>query len=804
MPRGNEIQPRFLNGSQPGWLQVCGCGDFAAPKTTSQGSNNFRQGGDFFGWQTEAFLRIEASEVCSIGRIGFFLRKISVMRAGGFLVLEPNFHLWRGRVRWGGVLCFFGLTVALAMLSSCGSSTPAATPTITVSCDPTDVVVLGTSQCTATVENESSTLVNWSISPSGTGSITAGGLYTAPANVPTNNVVTVTATSQVAATLTATQDLTLEQAVAISAVICDDTSDNPATAVSSNSELDCTATASTGAIVPVYWSVANTNNPGVTTNLGTISAQGVYSAPLVPPPGQMVTITATSQSLATDTLSLKITVSFGNAVLTGPYVFSLSGRLTNSSNAFFARVGSFSAGGGTLTGIEDTNQGGTPNTVNTQRTFTGSYSIGSDGRGTMQFCEGTNPPACPLGSSAVTAYFRIVVVSPTQIAIIQFSPATANSATTTAGGEILTQDSSVFSAGNGNLSGAFSFNFAGVSTAATEESAVGDFYANGFGTINPGSTVAPLAPGEIEIDAGGPATLASTSYSISSNGRGTVTLGGLSFSFYMVSAGRAKFIEIDSPTPPSTTPDSILAGDAYKQQTSLSCGWGLNALSGSTILETSGASSGVVITDLGSFVASNGAVSAVSMDQNSGGTYTQPAGTGTDNYTMDSCGRGTLSVAGHSYVFYIISASDAVLQETTSGVIGHGFLLPSQGGPFVDSILTGSYAFRLGGTDAAGTAGNREDFLGQLTSAGTGTGLAGTLDLNDFGTTQTGVAVANGTYLPVPAGSLRGTMALSLSTSPSATTRNLVLYMVSPTQFYVLDTDPAPAGTAIGTIYNQF
>src|SRR4029077_2763969 len=232
-----------------------------------------------------------------------------------------------------------------------------------------------------------------------------------------------------------------------------------------------------------------------------------------------------------------------------------------------------------------------------------------------------------------------------------------------------------------------------------------------------------------------------------------------------------------------------------------SCGWSLNALSGSTVLETSGDSSGVVIADVGAFTASNGIVSTASIDENSGGTVTSTVGTLTGSYTMDPCGRGTLDIGSHSYVFYIISASDAVLQEITSGVIAHGFLVPSQGGPFADSTLTGSYAFRLGGTDAAGTAGQREDFLGQFTSSGSGTGLAGTLDLNDFGATQTDVAITNGTYLP--AGSLRATMALPLTTTPSAT-RNLVLYMVSPTLFYVLDTDPAPAGAAIGVIDNQF
>ncbi len=743
------------------------------------------------------------------------------MRAGGFLVLEPNFHLGRGKVRWERLLFFFGLIAALAILSSCGAASTTVAPTITVSCNPTDVTVLGTSQCTATVLNSSSTLVNWTVSGTGNGSINSGGLYTAPATVPAsnNNVVTITATSQVQASLTATQSVTIVAAVAISAVICSDVSPPvPTATVSSGNQLDCTATASTGASVPVFWSDADTSNPSITspTIIGPISAGGVYTAPLVPPPGQSVTITATSQALATETMSVTATVVFGDAVLSGPYVFSTSGRLTNSSNAFWARVGTFSAGGGTLIGFEDTNQGGSPNTVNnttnntvppSQRKFTGSYSIGTDGRGIMQFCEDTSS-ACPQGLPA-TAYFRIVVISPSQAQIIEFSSPSAASATTTAGGEIISQDPLVFPNYNGNLSGTYSFNFTGVSTSATEESSVGEFKADGFGSISAGSSVAPLAPGEIDINptpASLPATLAATSYSISSSGRGIVTLNGLTFSFYRVSANRAKFIEIDSPASPITTPDSILFGDAYKQQTSSNCGWGLNALNGSTVLETSGASSGVVIADLGSFTASNdgttGAASAASIDENNGGTVSSALGTLGGAYTMDPCGRGTLSIGSHSYVFYIISeASDAVLQETTSGVIAHGFFLPSQGGPFADGTLTGSYAFRLGGTNAAGTAGQREDFLGQLTSDGKGNVTVGSLDLNDFGATQTGLAITNGTFLPTPAVNLRGTMSLPLGTAP-ATTRNWVLYMVSPTLFYALDTDPA--GTAIGAIYNQF
>jgi hypothetical protein len=734
-------------------------------------------------------------------------------------VLEPNFHLGRDKVRWERLLSFFGLTAVLAILSSCGSSSTTA-PTITVSCTPTDVTVLGTSQCTATVLNASSTLVNWSVSGTGNGSInTTSGLYTAPATVPTNNVVTITATSQVSSTLTATESLTLEAATAITAVICNDPAGNPASIVSSGNVLSCTAYASvsTGTTVPVNWSVTNTANPQDTTNTGNISTLGTYTAPLVPPAGQSVTITATSKALATETMSVTAAVTFGNAVLSGPYVFSTSGRLPNLSNAFSARAGFFTAGGGALTGTEDTNQGGSPNTVdNTSssttpplpRNFTGSYSIGPDGRGTMQFCEGT-ASACPQGGPA-TSYFRIAVVSPAQAEIIETPP----TGTTTAGGEMISQDPSVVGSGNGILSGTYSYNFSGVSTTATEETVAGDFVANGFGNISLGSVNPTTVPGEMDIEAGGQAplqvALPLTTYSVPSSGRGTVTLNGLNFSFYPISANRTKFIEIDTAavaTP--TTPASILVGDAYKQQTGQTCPWGVSALSGATVFKTSGVDStgglpGVVAGVLGSFTATSGTASSPSIDQNSGGTVTSLVGTlPSGSYTMDPCGRGTLAIGSHTYAFFIISSSTAVLQETTTGIIAHGLLMPSLGGPFADSMLSGSYAFRLDGTDAAGTAGNREDLLGQMTSDGKGNVATGSVDLNDFGATQTGAAIASGTYAASTTASLRATMVLPVATSP-ASTRNLVLYMVSPTLFYALDVDAAPAGTAIGAIYNQF
>jgi hypothetical protein len=721
-------------------------------------------------------------------------------------VLEPKFDSGGRKRSWKQLLLSLALAGSLILLTSCGSnnsSSTTATPSVLASCAVTQVTVLGTSQCSATVSNLSSTLVTWTISGTGTGSIDSkSGLYTAPSTVPTNNVVTVTATSQAQTTVTGTTTITIEPAVAIASVTClppGATSQPSPLIVASGETLDCTATATGGATVLVNWTVTNANMLG--GNVGSISLGGAYTAPLVPPPGQTITITATSQTLTTNSMSITATVVFGNNVLSGPYVFSTTGRVANSSNAFFARVGSLTAGGGTLIGVEDTHQAGASGGFKQQVAFTGSYSVYQDGRGMMQFCEVTGG-ACPLGSPA-TAFFHIVVQSPQRIQIIDFGLGT-RPATITSAGEMLAQDQSVFGAGVGNLAGTYSFNFAGISNASAEQSAVGEFTASGVGLNSVAAIFAdsPTTPGRIDTDAAGATTLAASTYSISS-GRGSMTLNTsapatLVFSFYVVSASQSKFLESDSS-------GAILVGDAFKQQASATCAWGLNALKGSAVFETFGASSGVAIADVGSFTASNngttGAVSAGSIDENSGGSVSSQIGTLSGGYSVDSCGRGTLTIGSHSYVFYVVSAAKAVLQETTSGIVAHGSLVQPTGGPFMNSSLSGSYALSLSGTNAAGAAGQRQDIVGQLTADGAGAVKSGSLDINSFGPTQTGVAIS-GTYAPNPTGSLRAKVPSLMSTPAVAMPQNLVLYLVSPTQFYALDTDAT--GTAVGTLDNQF
>ena len=682
-----------------------------------------------------------------------------------------NGSVFLQKVQWQRVVLILALLPALLALNSCGggSSTTPSTPTLTISCSPTSVTVNGTASCIQSITNLSSTLVNWQAGGVAGGNSTFGtidtnGKFTAPQTVPSNNVVTITAIAQAQTTLTATATITILQATAISAITCLDSTQTPSLTVKSGTSLACTATSSANTPIPVFWQV-NTIAGGNAT-LGRISAQGNYVAPLVPPAGGTVTITAISQAVSTQTMSVTVNVTFGNRVLSGSYAFSASGQL-QANSGFFSRVGSFIAdGNGGLTGLEDINP--QPAIITSEPiSFSGSYSIGPDGRGTMQFCEPATGSACTASKSL----FRIVVISPQQAQIIDFQGSSA------ASGEIVAQpDISVFK--TGGLIGGYTFSFSGISSGTTEESVVGEFVSDGAGKIT---------SGELDTNIGGTLTsqvaiLNTSTYTIDSRGRGTaklVTSGGtFIFNFYMVSASRAKFLEQDA--------SPVLAGDSFAQQTINP--WGPNSLNGNLVFQTSGANSaGAFLGDVGTFATDgNGTITAGSglLDQNSGGAVTSAAPYG-GTYTVDLLGRGTITIPNHSYVMYMISAGNAVLQETTASTVAQGLLTQTQGG----ASLSGSYGLALTGQNASK---QEEDVVGQLNANGTGNVTTASLDINNFGTLTTG-QTAIGTYTPVASG--RTTVLLN-------PTRNLVLYFVSPTQAYALDTDTT--GAAIGSLDKQF
>jgi hypothetical protein len=97
--------------------------------------------------------------------------------------------------------------VSVADPSKFGSATVAVTPHVRVSINPQSAVVFAgnTVQLDATVQNTSNTSVNWAMSPFGAqiGSISSSGLYTAPTSVSNLSIVIIVATSVVDSTIVA-------------------------------------------------------------------------------------------------------------------------------------------------------------------------------------------------------------------------------------------------------------------------------------------------------------------------------------------------------------------------------------------------------------------------------------------------------------------------------------------------------------------------------------------------------------------------------------------------------------------------
>ncbi len=179
---------------------------------------------------------------------------------------------------------------SLLLLIACGggtvtsSSAPASAVTaVTVSCTPEQVAVNATSQCTPTVAGTGSynNSVTWSVS--GGGTISSNGVYTAPATAPNPPMVTVTATSVQDTTKSGSFALTVSSPSSITSVTV---SCVPAQ-VQVNETSQCT---------PAVGGTGNYNSSvtwGVSGG-GTISVNGLYSAPATVPYPPNVTVTATS------------------------------------------------------------------------------------------------------------------------------------------------------------------------------------------------------------------------------------------------------------------------------------------------------------------------------------------------------------------------------------------------------------------------------------------------------------------------------------------------------------------------------
>ena len=188
---------------------------------------------------------------------------------------------------------------------------PPPPPSVTVTVTPTTgSVLLGNSQTLgATVTNTTDTSVTWSVNniPGGNssaGTITAAGVYTAPADLPSLVIVQVTATSQADATKSATAQITVASDIGISVA-----PPNANVELGSTQAFHPTITSAGHPDTSVRWSLSGATCPAA---CGSVDLNGNSTAPGILPSTAVATITA--QSVADPsklaTASINITSNF--------------------------------------------------------------------------------------------------------------------------------------------------------------------------------------------------------------------------------------------------------------------------------------------------------------------------------------------------------------------------------------------------------------------------------------------------------------------------------------------------------------
>lgn len=170
-----------------------------------------------------------------------------------------------------------------------------AAPPVAVATSPSSATVVAgkTQQFSASVSNASDTSVLWSVNGvaggnATVGTISAAGLYTAPAAVPNPASVTVTASSVASPGTSASASVSISAPPPVVAVSLSPSSAQLKPAATLQLSATVTGTANTG----VSWTVNGIY--GGNSSVGTISASGLYTAPNIAPNPATVTVRAIS------------------------------------------------------------------------------------------------------------------------------------------------------------------------------------------------------------------------------------------------------------------------------------------------------------------------------------------------------------------------------------------------------------------------------------------------------------------------------------------------------------------------------
>jgi hypothetical protein len=231
-------------------------------------------------------------------------------------------------------LLFAATALLLAGCTGSSSTTPPLTVQLNI---PSSTVVTGqTAQFTAIITNSANTTVTWQVNSvtggnATVGTITTAGLFTAPTTVPSPATVNITAISQADPTKSASATITIAAPPAITVTVSPKTA-NVVTLLTQQFTAAVANTSNTA----VTWQVNGT--AGGNATVGTISASGLYTAPVAVPGANPVTITAISQADNTKSDTASVTVVLPVSVAVSPKTISVQSGFTQQFTATVAHT----------------------------------------------------------------------------------------------------------------------------------------------------------------------------------------------------------------------------------------------------------------------------------------------------------------------------------------------------------------------------------------------------------------------------------------------------------------------------------
>jgi hypothetical protein len=548
--------------------------------------------------------------------------------------------------------------------------------------------------------------------------------------------------------------------------------------------------AATGGTAPYTWSVASGSSlpaglaldPTTGILSGTPTTAGTFNFG--------ITATDTSKPPVSVTANFTLVVSGAQNLtgLSGSYAFEFSGY---NSTGFVAFAGTFTANGtgGITAGEEDYNS--ISGTDVTYTNLVGTYTLGSDGRGTFTFTGST--PAQP--TAQFTYAFSIDATGNGRF--IEF-----DTTGTTGSGRIALQTvttCTVSSTVANTYSGDFAFGGAGFAGLSATNGTGPLAFAGRFTATPPvaGGTIGSLSLGEMDTNTPGVVTIDDTSVSgtyLSGPDSTHCTLGlsstGLAsqnFSVYPISAGDAFLIETDTASGTTTTP-YLVAGEMVQQfgqpfvAGGVLSGTMVGGLSGQLI---SGGTNLPEVQVVELSATSGNANMAVLQTDNQAGTIFGTNGTPIpDPYISDSLGRVEGSVEFNSTfspVLYLINTDQAFCVNIVQNAPTFGYFAPQSTGPFtVETIKSTSL---VDGTSAPAVSADR-DLSGFLSFDGVSM-VGGTQDQSTSSSNTT--TASTGTYVLTATGNTDGSGTMTLSTPTGFTG---YFFIVSPTNAVMVTTTP--------------